>query len=86
MRRIWTLFEAILSATLLILGLYLLLEGSSNRSSGEAALLICGAVCSVLGVMTRVSAIRSIFWHRYMLRYSSLNHKVNSAVREHNRG
>ena len=86
MRKISTLFEVILSATLLILGLYLLLEGSSNRSSGEAAILICGAVCCALGVMTLVSAIRSILWHRFMLRHSSPNHNVNSAVREHNRG
>ena len=86
MRRISTLFEAILSATLLILGLYLLLEGSSNRSSSEAAILIFGAVCFALGVMTLVSAVRSILWHRHMLRHSGPNHNVNSAVREHNRG
>ncbi len=74
MRRIWTLFEAILSATLLILGLYMLHEGSSSKSPGETAILIGGAVCFTLGVMTLVSAVRSILWHRRMLRQSVPNH------------
>jgi len=74
MRRISTLFEAILSATLLILGLYMLHEVSSSKSPGEAAILIGGAVCFTLGVMTLVSAVRSILWHRRMLRQSVPNH------------
>ena len=86
MRRISTLFEAILSAILLILGLYLLHEGSSNRSASEAAILIGGAVCFTLGLMTLVSAIRSILWHRRMLRHATPNHDVEGAVREHNHG
>ena len=74
MRRISTLFEGILSATLLILGLYMLHEGSSSKSPSEAAILIGGAVCFTLGVMTLVSAVRSILWHRRMLRHSVANH------------
>ncbi len=76
MRRISTLFEAILSATLLILGLYMLHEGSSSKSPSEAAILTGGAVCFTLGVMTLVSAVRSILWHRKMLRHSVPNHHL----------
>jgi hypothetical protein len=84
MRRISTLFEIILSATLLILGLYMLYEGSSNKSANEPAILIGGAVCFTLSVMTLISAVRSILWHRRMLRHS--NHSLNSAAPGHNRG
>ncbi len=70
MKRVWTLFEIILSATLLILGLYMLSDASSNKSPNAAAILIGGAVCFTLGVMTLVSAARSILWHRRMLRHS----------------
>jgi hypothetical protein len=40
MKRISTLFEIIVSAALLFLGLYMLYEGSSNESTNEAAVLI----------------------------------------------
>jgi len=70
MRRISTFFEIILSATLLIFGLYMSHEGSTNKSPAEVALLIGGAVCFTLGVMTLASAVRSILWDRRMLRHS----------------
>ena len=74
MKRITTLFEIILSATLLILGIYLLHEGSSNKSTNEAAILIGGAVCFAAGAMTLVFSARSVLWHRRMLRHSQPNH------------
>jgi hypothetical protein len=80
MRRVSTLFEVVLSATLLILGLYMLREGSSNQSSSAAAILIGGAVCFTLGVMTLVSAVRSILWHRRMLRHSMSNPYLGGAA------
>ena len=86
MRRLSTPVEAILSATLLILGIYLLYEGSSIRSASETAILIGEAVCFALCLMTLVSAIRSILWHRHILRHSTPNHDINGAAREHNRG
>jgi hypothetical protein len=86
MKRISTPFEVILSATLLILGLYMLHEGGSNKSVSGAAILIGGAVCFTLGVMTLVSATKSILWHRYMLRHSISNQQVDGAAREHNHG
>jgi hypothetical protein len=84
MRRISTLFEIILSATLLALGLYMLYEGSSNKSASGTAILICGAACFTLSVTTLIYAVRSILWHRRMLRHS--NHYLDSAAPGHNRG
>jgi len=74
MRRISTFFEVLLSVTLLFAGLYLLFVGSSNKSASEATVLLGGAVCVALSGMTLVSAVRSILWHRHMMRHSLANH------------
>ena len=71
--RIWTLFEVIVAATLLFLGFYLLDVGSSNKAASEGEILM-GAVCFTLSIITLVSAVRSIIWHRHMLRHSMRNH------------
>jgi hypothetical protein len=68
MKKIATFFEIVVSTALLAFGLYLLHEGSSNQF--RSSILIAGAVCFTLGVMTLVSASRSILWHRRMLRQS----------------
>ena len=86
MRRMWTLFEIILSATRLTFGLYALLEGSANKPGSAAAMLILGAACITLGVMTLVSPFRSILWHRQMPRHSVANHHLNGAAPKHNHG
>jgi hypothetical protein len=86
MRRIPTFFEVALSAILSILGLYMLHEGSSNKSPAEAVLLMGGAVCLTLGVMTLVSAGRSILWHRRMLRRSIPQDYLDGVVPGHNGG
>jgi hypothetical protein len=79
MRRVSTFFEIMLSATLLVLGLFMLYEGSSNKSASEPAILIGGAACFTSSVMTLISAVRSILWHRRMVRHS-LNHDLDSAA------
>ena len=86
MRRISTLCEIILSATLLILGLYTLQEGSADNSSSAGIMLILGTVCLALGVTTLISAVRSILWHRHMLRHSVANHHLNGAAPKRNHG
>ena len=86
MRRISTLFEIILSATLLILALYTLQEGSAINSSSAGTVLILGAVCFTLGLATLVSAFRSILWHRHMLRHSAANRHLNGAAPKRNHG
>jgi len=86
MKRISTLFEIIVSAALLFLGLYMLYEGSSNKSSNEAAILIGGAVCFTLSIMTLVSAVKSLLWHRRMLRHSMSGDNLDTSSPEHNHG
>jgi hypothetical protein len=85
-KRVSTPFETILSAAMLFLGLYLLYEGSSNRSTTASAILIGGAVCLTLSLMTLVSAVRSILWHRRMLRHSAPNHGLDSPAPKQYRG
>jgi hypothetical protein len=77
MKRISTVFEIILSAALLVLGLFMLQEGISGKSTSAPAILIGGAVFFTAGVMTVTSAVRSILWHRRMVR-NSLNHELDS--------
>ena len=77
MRRISTVLEMTLSATLLILGLYLLYEGGSDKlASGGGIALIGGAFCFTLGVMVLIVAVRSVIWHWQMLRQSAPNQPV----------
>jgi hypothetical protein len=86
MRRISTLFEIILTATLLVFGLYMLYEGSSNKSASAPAILIGGAACFTLGVMTLFLAVRSVLWHRHMLRHAMTKHDLNTSAPGHNPG
>jgi len=86
MKRVSTLFEITVSAALLFLGLYMLYEGSSNESTNEAAVLIGGAVCFTLSIMTLVSAVKSLVWHRRMLRHSTPNDDLETSSPEHNHG
>jgi hypothetical protein len=86
MKRISTLFEIILSAALLFLGLYMLYEGSSNKSTNEAAILIGGAFCFTLSIITLGSAGKSLLWHRRMLRHSTPNDDLETSSAEHNHG
>ena len=59
-------------------------EGSSDKSPNEVAILLGGAVCFTLGAMTLVSAVRSILWHRRMLRHSIPKDCLDGAAPEHN--
>ena len=70
MRRVATFFEVLVSATLLMSGLYMLYQAGANKSLDAATILIGGAVCCTVGVMTLTSAVRSILWHRKMLRHA----------------
>jgi hypothetical protein len=73
MGRIAMLLELILSITLLILGLYILHEGSSNKSANEDTIVIGGAVCFTLGATILIFAGKSILSERRMLRHNMPN-------------
>jgi hypothetical protein len=68
MKRMWTLFEIAITAVLLLAGLYMLEEGTSNKSTSAAAILLGGSVCFTVGVMNSIAALRSMLWHRSMQR------------------
>jgi len=70
MRRISTLLEVLLSAVLFVFGLYLVRLAISTESAYGTVVLIAGAVSFSLGQMTLVFAVKSILWHRRMLRRS----------------
>ena len=86
MKRIWTSLEVLISAGLLVLGLYMLFEGILNKSTNEAGIVIGGAVCFTLGVTTLISAVRSILWHRRMMQHAMPDRGLDKAASEHNRG
>jgi hypothetical protein len=69
MRRVYSVLETILSALLLTCGFYMLNEGVSDKSNATA-MLIGGAVFSAVGVVALQAAVRSIIWHRAMLRHA----------------
>ena len=82
MKRIWTSLEVLISAGLLVLGLYMLSEGILNKSTNEAGIVTGGAACFVLGAMSLISAVRFLFWHRRMLLEAMHGHDEDKAVSE----
>jgi hypothetical protein len=80
MKRLATLLEILLSALLLVAGIYLLYEGTSSKLTSAPAILIGGAVCFTMSVMTLASALRSFVWHRRMLRRSVHSHGLEGAA------
>jgi hypothetical protein len=86
MRRVYSVLETILSALLLTCGFYTLNEGVSDKSSSATAMLISGAVFSALGVVALQAAVRSIIWHRAMLRHAIAHDQANETNAGHNGG
>lgn len=74
MKRVATPLEIIGCVLMLILGLFLLYEGTINQA---VAILIGATICLPLGVALLVPAVRNFRWHRQMLRDSSLDQKTN---------
>ena len=71
-KRVWTFLEIVISTTLVVAGLLMLQEGIANKATGAVAMLILGAVCSALGVISLIYAIRYLLWHRHMLQVGKL--------------
>lgn len=68
MRRVPAPLEIIGYTALSIAGLIMLYEATTNQSPG---LLVAGAFCITLGLLTLVYAIKNTLWHRRMLRQSA---------------
>ncbi|HEX8872452.1 MAG TPA: hypothetical protein VF758_06785 [Candidatus Acidoferrum sp.] len=86
MKQMVAFFEIVISAIMLGGGFYFLNEGSSNKASSEAGLLIVGAVCIALGAMAMAAAMKAILWHRHMLRNMAAHHRLGKPASEHHRG
>ncbi len=71
-KRVWTFLEIVISRTLLVAGLFMLQEGIANKSTSAVTMLILGAAFITLSVISLIYAIRSLLWHRYMLRVANL--------------
>jgi choline-glycine betaine transporter len=61
--------EIIASVTLLVSGLYISYDATSNHSVNADAIVICGAVCLALGVLMLVFVGRSILSGRRIVRH-----------------
>jgi hypothetical protein len=73
MRRISATAEILISAVLLSLGLYLL--DDLNKAANESAFLISAAVCLALSLITLIAAVRSMLWHRHMLKHATPHYR-----------
>jgi len=84
MRRVSTIFEALISVLFLALGPYWLTEGISNKTSFAPASLIMGAAFFSLGFITLYFAVKSALSRRAMLRHATGGHRVHKTVSSHN--
>lgn len=79
-RRVWTLFEMLVSIGLMGGGSYLLVLGMANKTATDSLMVLAAALCMTMGGLTLGSAIRSLLWHREMLRraarYTSRETKI----------
>lgn len=76
MRKMPTSLGIVMSPILLVAGLYLLHQAILDKSSNAIGMLVNGAVCFALSVITLVSAVRSILWHRHRLRHAMSNGRL----------
>jgi len=68
MRIVFALPETVVCAGLTIAGLYMLNEGMADKSANAPVLVIGGAAFFAFGVVALLAVLRSILWHRSMLR------------------
>lgn len=86
MRRKSTLFEIILSAISLFLGLRMLYAGSSDKYEIAAVVnMFVGAFFLMLGVVVLMQGIRAAIWHRQMLRHLGASQDLDVTASHHNR-
>ena len=81
MNRIVTVFEVVTSVALSTAGFYTLYDGSQNKTANGPILVIAGAVCLTVSIVMLVSAAKSIFWHRQILKHAmrrNHTHRTNA--------
>jgi hypothetical protein len=86
MRRKSTLFEIILSAISLFLGLRMLYAGSIGKDAIAAGIsMICGAFFLMLGAVILIQGIKAVRSHRQMLRHLGASQDLDVPASHHNR-
>lgn len=68
MKIIFAIPETVVCASFAIAGIYMLHEGMTDKSANATVLLIAGAAVLAFGIVTLQTTVRSILWHRQMLR------------------
>jgi hypothetical protein len=71
--RVSATVEILISVASLSLGLYLL--DDLNKAVNESAFLISAAVCLALSLITIIAAVRSMLWHRHMLKHATPHYR-----------
>lgn len=80
MKAVFALPETVVCATLAIVGAYMLKEGIVDRSPNASVLVLGGATFLAVGLVTLEVVVRSLLWHRAMLRSTTNRHR--DATRE----
>lgn len=68
MKTVFALPETVVCATFAIAGAYMLKEGIVDRSPIASGLVLAGAGFLAVGLVTLLAVVRSLLWHRAMLR------------------
>ena len=68
MKHVFALPEMVVCGSLAIIGAYLLEEGVADSSKMASVLVLAGGALLAIGIVTLQAGVRSILWHRTMLR------------------
>lgn len=80
MRRVFAIPETVVCGALVLIGAYLLGDAVSSNSPTATPVLISGAVLMVFGIGTLQAVVRSILWHRTMLRRAVNSDQLQESV------
>jgi hypothetical protein len=78
MRIVFAIPETLVCAGFTIAGLYMLNEGMADKSANAPILVVSGAVFFAFGAVALQAVLRSMVWHRSMLRRAA-NHRAEPA-------
>jgi membrane protein implicated in regulation of membrane protease activity len=70
-RRAFRILEILICGLFLTLGLYLLNLGITGKSTGASAIVMTDAVFLALGLATLLFTVKSVLFHRAMVRHAS---------------
>lgn len=74
MRIVFAIPETLACAALTIAGVYMLDASIADKSANASILVVGGAAFLAFGIVSLHAAVRSILWHRAMLRRAMSQH------------